>query len=160
MFKETFAAVGTVGLAVYMISCYNSKKQIEALGTKVGELTTQIRKVEEISFALQQRTRELSTTLYSEVSANKTLWDQVVNLTNELQNERKRSKQLKEHYENESSVRAQLEVQLQETERQLVKQRRKKELLGQQWNQAKREFEDLKFAYDELQMEYNALKQK
>lgn len=160
MIKETLAAVGTVGSAVYMISCYKSKRQIEALGAKVGELTTHIRKAEEISFALQHRTKELSTKLYSEVCANKTLWDQVVSLTNELQDERERSKQLKEHYESEHLLRVQLEGQLEETERQLVKQRRKSELIGHQWNQIKRELQDLKFAYDELQMEFSMLKQK
>lgn len=160
MIKAAFAAAAVVGFAIHVISSYYSNKQTEALHTPAEEVTTQLRKVEENALSLEQRVTELSTRLYTEVSENKSLWEQVEYLTCELRDERKWSKQLEEHCKSESLLNVKLENQLLDTERQLAEQSRKRALLGQRWVQAERELEDLIFAYDELHVEYNELKEK
>lgn len=158
MIKVAFAVAAIFGSAVPVISIYRTNKQIETLETQVEELTTQLHKIEENSSSLKQHINERTKKLDSEAIENKTLLDQVEYLTSELGSDRKRSKQLEERYKNESLLNIKLENQLHETERQLAKQARKGDFLVQRWGQAKRELEDLKFSYDELQMEYNALK--
>lgn len=157
MIKLAFAATATFGMTVHLISRYFSRKQVEVLDAQVEDLTTQLRKIGKNSSSLEQCIKELSAKLDSEASKNKTLWDQVDYLTSELHTERKWSKQLEEHGKNESSLNAKLANQLQETERQLAKQMRTRELLEQRWCEAKRELKDLSAAYSELQEEYSEL---
>lgn len=158
MIKVAFAVAAVFGSAVPVICVYCTNKQIETLETQVEELTNQLHKIEENSSSLKQHINKLTENLDSEAIENKTLLDQVDYLTIELSNDRKRSKKLEERYKNESLLNIKMEDQLHETERRLAKQTRKGDGLVQQWSHTKRDLEDLQFSYDELQMEYDALK--
>lgn len=160
MIKVAFAAATVMGFAIHVIYSYYRQKHREAVHTPAEQASSQLSKVEENTMSLEQRVKVLSTRLESEVSENKSLWEQVEYLTGELRDERSWSKQLEEHCKNESLLNVKLENQLLDAERQLAEQSRKKTLLGQRWVQAERELEDLIFAYDELQVEYSELKEK
>ncbi|KAE8296790.1 hypothetical protein D5F01_LYC05554 [Larimichthys crocea] len=86
--KLAYAAATPYNWSRYAISSVLGRDQMEALARQLEEMKSQLQRAEENGSFQERKVRELSGNLEHETTENKTLWDQVQYLTNELGKER------------------------------------------------------------------------
>eukprot|EP00064_Thunnus_orientalis_P012489 superscaffoldBa00001923_g12524 len=116
----------------------------------------------EHNISQEKKVTDLCTSLASEVEENKTLWDQIEYLTNELHKERGWRQQQTRLCQTERAKagqeytqKIQLTKKLEESEKELAQQKSKEALLVLKEKQLRAEFDTLTASYNELYQEYS-----
>ncbi|XP_047424809.1 early endosome antigen 1-like [Mugil cephalus] len=122
-------------------------QNLEALRKEANEMNAQLQRVEDISLFQKEHISQLYANLESEQLKNKTLWNQVEHLTNELHGAKVYSGEQRAKYLKEQSLRFNVEKQLDESRTELAHEKSEKELLMNKEEETRNELETLKLSH-------------
>ncbi|XP_042246915.1 centrosomal protein of 128 kDa-like [Thunnus maccoyii] len=156
------AVLGSYNWTRDLISNIYSGTERMNLVEQVEELKTQLQMANEHNISQEKKVTDLCTSLASEVEENKTLWDQIEYLTNELHKERDWRQQQTRLCQTERAKagqeytqKIQLTKKLEESEKELAQQKSKEALLVLKEKQLRAEFDTLTASYNKLCEDYS-----
>ncbi|XP_027147567.1 microtubule organizer protein 1-like isoform X2 [Larimichthys crocea] len=157
--KLAYAAATPYNWSRYAISSVLGRDQMEALARQLEEMKSQLQRAEENGSFQERKVRELSGNLEHETTENKTLWDQVQYLTNELGKERDGRKRHVDLYRQEILKNQELNTLNRQLFQQVQDLQSKQACMMSVVNETQTELETLTREYNILCSSYDELNQ-
>ncbi|KAG8003219.1 hypothetical protein GBF38_007622 [Nibea albiflora] len=155
--KLAYAAATPYNWSRYAISTVLGRDQMEALARQLEEIKSQLQRAEENGTFQERKVSELSENLEQETTENRTLWDQVEYLTNELGKERDGRKRHVDLYRQEILKNQELNTLKMQLLQKVQDLERKQSCMMSEVNVTQTELETLTREYNSLRSSYDDL---